>query len=116
MKKYFLALSGIIIIVASLCCCYGDTVGYVESEPDTEVKYADAETLNGYRLDPQDETESSEKTVSTSGTYYANTKSKIFHIKECAHAEKIKNENLYITSDRNELISGGYRPCKSCEP
>ena len=55
-------------------------------------------------------------TSSGAGLYYANTKSKKFHKDTCTAAQKISNENLYITENREELTSAGYEPCKRCLP
>ncbi len=49
-------------------------------------------------------------------TYYANINSKKFHLPECAFAMKISEENVYLESDYEALISYGYEPCKVCNP
>lgn len=60
--------------------------------------------------------ESSETAKVLNGLYYANINSKKFHYNYCEAANKIKNENLYITEFRDELINEGYVPCQICNP
>ncbi len=48
--------------------------------------------------------------------YCANTKSLVFHKTTCGSAKNTKEENKYITDNREELITDGYTPCKKCNP
>lgn len=61
---------------------------------------------------------SSEETdkAGRNGLYYANTKTRKFHLNNCEAAQKIKDENLYITEYRDQLINEGYTPCSICNP
>lgn len=49
--------------------------------------------------------------------YVINTNSKKFHDLDCGSVEQIKKENkMYYTGTREELIVEGYDPCKNCNP
>ncbi len=62
------------------------------------------------------ETNSSD-TSSGAETYILNTNSKKFHASDCSLAEDIKQENKdTFTGSRENLITQGYDPCKSCDP
>lgn len=59
-----------------------------------------------------DEPESSE-----TGEYILNTKTKKFHLPTCGSADTISPENRSeFRGSRDELVSGGYSPCKNCNP
>ena len=76
-----------------------ESVGqYVDSSPNTSIVVKD---------------ETSETTLAG---YCANKNSKIFHKLECGSVSKMKDENKEYYSNREELISKGYKPCKSCVP
>lgn len=50
-------------------------------------------------------------------TYILNTNSKKFHLENCSGTKRMKKENKEeYTGSREELISQGYEPCKSCNP
>lgn len=50
-------------------------------------------------------------------TYILNTSSKKFHYPDCSSVGKMSQKNKKdFSGDRNELISDGYEPCKSCNP
>ncbi len=56
-------------------------------------------------------------TVSGTGDYILNTKSKKFHDPSCKNAADIKVENRETSNaPRDYLISIGYESCKSCDP
>jgi len=48
--------------------------------------------------------------------YVASNSSGIFHGPDCRWAKNISPENLVIYRTRDEAMSSGKRPCKSCEP
>lgn len=79
--------------------------------PDSKTKA----TVNGYKQFSNSVPETKEETK-TSDEFYANKSTKKFHTSSCSFALKIKEENLYKSSNRNELISGGYEGCKKCNP
>ena len=50
-------------------------------------------------------------------TYVLNTNSKKFHNPGCKSVSQIKEKNRKdYTGSRDDLITRGYAPCKSCEP
>lgn len=57
------------------------------------------------------------KAEKTDGNFILNTNSKKFHRPDCSSIEQInsKNKKKY-TGTREELLSMGYEPCKSCKP
>ena len=57
-------------------------------------------------------------TVSSSAvySYFGNKRTKIFHKGSCPQANNAKNDNIYVTDSREELINEGYVPCKVCNP
>ena len=84
-------------------------------------------TVNGYRTEqsqndfnnlltdvPDYETDGYENRAES--VYYANKNSKKFHRPSCTLSQKINDENLYICDSLEELIEGGYEPCKRCNP
>lgn len=48
--------------------------------------------------------------------YYGNLNTKKFHRSNCVFADDIKEKNLVVTRDREELISEKFVPCKFCVP
>lgn len=113
------ALSFIVVFCLLICLC-GCGANF---ETTVTVNEPTDNSVNGYRLGQQElitgeQSEVIESTVNITGesVYYANKNSKKFHISSCGTAKRINEENLYITSDRNELINSGYSPCKSCNP
>lgn len=104
-------------------CTYtvGDKVQFAYNAPEiTSVKTY--KTLNNYVKYVGEYLEKQQPVTATTGkkgrqTYIANKKSKIFHLEDCASAQKIKKENRErFTGNRSELIAKGYRPCKKCNP
>lgn len=113
----------VITMAVGICGCgqYGITQEHENSE--VTVIMPDDDTVNGYAVVQSTEvkeglqsTDSQEPSQSTDIVYYANKNSKKFHLSSCAYAKKIKEENLYITQDRQELSQKGYQPCKNCNP
>ena len=48
--------------------------------------------------------------------YILNKNTKKFHYDHCGSVSQIKAKNRGESSDRNEIISKGYTPCKRCNP
>ncbi len=91
-------------------------------------------TVNGYRVSqPQTTTSSLPDVIATDNVeiaqsnpstsaqqsatkYCANKNSKVFHKANCSSVSKMKEENKAYFSNRAELITQGYSPCKTCNP
>ncbi|MFH1715778.1 MAG: Ada metal-binding domain-containing protein [Planctomycetota bacterium] len=56
------------------------------------------------------------KSAPGAGKYVASNSSGIFHRPDCRWAGNISPENLVTYRTRDEAMSSGKRPCKSCEP
>ncbi len=67
--------------------------------------------LNGYKKDAEQIASDISDAI-----YYASKSSKKFHKSTCSYAEKIKDDNIYKTNDKQELLDSGYTACKSCSP
>jgi len=111
--RRIIAILLVVAIAFSICGCkkiFADTdeSGVVITEPVDN-------SVNGYRIS-QPKTETVQKASATIGKYYANKNTKKFHKSDCSFASTIKETNLYICSDRNELINSGYAPCSRCKP
>ena len=113
MRKLLLAIT--IILALLICGCAGANAGNHEEADDVSVIVDDDGTVNGYRINSYTDNNTNSP-ASANYTYYANKNSKTFHKKDCTYATRIKNENLYLTSDRQELINSGYHACKFCKP
>ena len=120
--------------IVFLCSC--DSIKpYHETKDDTKITVEEPaeDSLEDYALESSDETTVSDDASSIQsdnsepvqeklndgefdGTYYANTNTHKFHRSDCSSAKLIKDKNLYITTSREELISGGYSPCLICNP
>ena len=101
----------IILIILILCGCSKQPVPSAsEPEKTAIVKLPQDDTVNGYRKPVNSNT--SESTYK----YYANTKTQKFHTADCKYAKKTSSENLYTSSNREEMIEKGYEPCKICKP
>jgi len=48
--------------------------------------------------------------------YVLNTSSKKFHYASCSSVPKISPENYATATNRDDIISQGYQPCKKCNP
>lgn len=119
---------GSIIILLILICICGCNTADTQSSGVT-VNLPSDDSVNGYRIsEPEvnltdgmpdvidDDNVSVGSNSSKKTKFYANTNSKIFHLKSCSSASKIDEEKLFITSDRDSLISQSYKPCKRCKP
>lgn len=119
MKKLCLILATLVFIFSFGGCgkTYTQTAGNSEVElivmPDSQT----AATVNGYKTETESVTTGSDDyKTDTSYSYYANTSTKKFHLSSCGYAQKIKEENLLTTNDRDELVNSGYEACKKCNP
>ncbi|MBR4072937.1 MAG: hypothetical protein IKK24_03235 [Clostridia bacterium] len=78
---------------------------------DFVVIYPTDDSVNGYRdpdlLKGKDDAET---------VYYANLKTKKFHLSTCTYAQNTAEENTFISRDRDELNHYGFAPCKVCNP
>ena len=63
-----------------------------------------------------DSNETPKEKAANEVTYVLNTDSKKFHLPSCSSAKKISPENYATATDRDEIISQGYEPCKRCNP
>lgn len=75
------------------------------------------DTVNGYRTGSATYEKVPADTISKiphNGLYYANMDSKVFHLSGCSYAQKILDENLYISEFKDELLENGYSPCSKC--
>ena len=132
MKKLLIILL-ILLIPLSLVGCSLNTE--TESHAEIIINMPTDNTVNGYRTESvvNDEKDTiptdkvgveSKKPTSEIKTpdvtkpiqYCANINSKTFHKTYCGSAKNLKEENKYITSNRQELIEDGYIPCKKCNP
>lgn len=94
----------------------------VEKEPNNPTKKNDVGkvvvTENADKNDdahsdpPAAETKKTEKII----TYIYNKNTKKFHFESCGSASQIKEKNKGTSTDRADLISSGYQPCKRCNP
>ena len=58
-----------------------------------------------------------QETTDIADTYIGNANSHIFHKQECGSVQDMKDKNkVLITGTREELINGGWKPCKNCNP
>ncbi len=80
------------------------------AQPGISINYATGEsTFVGIST----ETSTEEKSI----TFVINISSKKFHNPECKSVKDIKEYNKKETSQsREELVNGGYSPCKTCNP
>ncbi len=109
MKKL---ISIFIIAVITLCGCT-DSNNATDTASEYKVVLPLDDTVNGYRTPEKSE---SQDDASKTVKYYANLKTKKFHLADCAYAKKAAEENTYISRDKDELISSGYVACKICKP
>ena len=124
------------IIIFIFCCGCSETE--TVSNDEVIINMPTDNTVNGYRIentesDSQNISDNTESKTNSSKIesnnskvdisqnnnviqYCANTNSKKFHISTCGSVETIKEENRLYLSDRAEMISLGYEPCKKCNP
>jgi len=139
MKRFVLILSTFLILSA-FCSCDSfkpynkdteiDETSVTVNEPEeseiSEYKSSSTEAISsssppsstlGLGSSSQSSTASyKSSTQQFDGVYYANTNTKKFHKSTCGSAKIIKQDNLYSTSNRDELINSGYEPCLRCNP
>ena len=117
MKKFIIFL---LIIITCCGCNSKETV----SRTDVIINMPTDNSVNGYRNEivvnssnnTTTKVEDKNQTETTVIQYCANINSKKFHLPDCGSVETIKQENRLYLSDKNELISLGYEPCKKCNP
>ena len=82
--------------------------------------YAESSDRSVSAVDPDDKETAIEKTVespSSDVTYVLNANTKKFHLPDCPSVFDIKEKNRIDSSEsREEILSQGYQPCKSCNP
>ncbi len=59
-------------------------------------------------------TEAEDKQIIHSGKYVLNIQSKKIHTSDCAHAQRISEENRQYSDDIDEAASEGYTLCSTC--
>lgn len=110
--RYFLLLIAILPMIFLCSCSPAEEFtppGYnVVEKPDE----ATAASIDGYRIINENDS----NTDTTAVIYYANRKSKKFHIPDCTYAKKMNETTVLIEKDKNILISNGYTPCSFCKP
>ncbi len=83
------------------------------SQPDITINYENGDSY----LTASKTEESSSADISVEIQYVLNKSTKKFHKTDCGSVGDIKPQNKKITDkSREELISEGYSPCKSCDP
>ena len=112
MKRFVLML--IIVLACALCGCQSQNTQSTVEAAEAVVKMPEDDTVNGYRT--QEKTESESNTTQSDILYYANKNSKKFHLSTCGFAKRIKAENLYTTTNHDQLLLEGYEPCSNCNP
>ena len=127
-----------IILILTLILCCGCSATETTSNSDVIINMPTDNTVNGYRTEiieseTQNTSSKTESKVTSSKTesnnsetestqnnvtiqYCGNINSKKFHLSNCGSVETIKEENRLYLSDRAEMISLGYEPCKRCKP
>jgi len=120
----------ILILIISLSSCKNENID--TSVADTEktsvvINLPNDDTVNGYRTKAPTRDGSfvsaDKVTVGDSSSYQnskiqycGNINSKVFHKSTCSSVKKMKDDNKYFSSNRSELITLGYSPCKACNP
>jgi len=105
MKKSFCIIILLILILSGCNSKYD-----ISTASEFKVIYPTDNTVNGYR-NPESKTSSSSEPI-----YYANLKTKKYHLSTCTYAKKSAKENLFITKDKNLIIEYGCTPCLKCNP
>lgn len=133
--KKLLIVSIITLISLLLISC--NSIAEKQERKEVTINLPQDSTINGYRTEANvndnsntvsadkvglesNKATSSPKTENSTDSkrikYFANINSKTFHKSDCSSAKNLKEENRYITSDREELLANGYTPCKKCNP
>lgn len=120
-----------VLMIFNICSCQKvKTQNTPEEHEKVTINLPKDNSVNGFRTEQKAENDSpnyidgSSIGIGSSSTtkpqtniqYCANIKSKTFHLNDCASVKKMKDENKFFLSDRNALISDGYKPCNSCKP
>ena len=103
------------ILILLVSCSSADT----NSHPDIEVKLPDGTIADGQTSLPEsinDENVTIAEPDVIVDYYVGSSTTKKFHLKDCAWAQKMKEENKVYLSGYNEFIKQGYTPCKTCNP
>ena len=130
MRRMFLVLISFLMIF-NFCSC--GKVKYQNTPEEHEkviINLPKDDSVNGFRTEEESGNNSldyieggsigigspSPPKPETSIQYCANIKSKTFHLSGCSSVKNMKDENKLFISDRNALISDGYKPCSRCKP
>lgn len=115
MKKLILSLLFVIITLCS-CTTSSKEKTAIKSNPVT-ISQPTTTSLDDYK---KPETDIFKNDVSQNNesneTYYANMNTKKFHTSACSSSKLIKEDNLYKSTSREQLINEGYFPCSRCNP
>lgn len=112
---------------------YGDTYSYStyddvddsdEESSTTLVSQESAPSESSYSSDSSDSNDYSQTYDSSDeyggsdsgGSYVGSVNSDKFHYPSCSYANRIKSSNIITFSSRDDALSSGYSPCKSCCP
>ena len=138
--KRFLPILLAVLLAISLSGCVSKNADTNKKAQKITVKEPTYNSLDEYKKSDEDvttekeenkpaEAETKSDTNSTASTvepatnsdpngisYYANKNTKKFHFANCPSVKKMKQENLYVTNNRDELINAGYSPCANCNP
>lgn len=85
-----------------------DTDGTIIAASDGESIYISTETQKAVSV--------TQATASKEAKYIGNKNSKVFHFPECASVKDMNEKNKIKLYTRDEALSEGYTPCKSCTP
>ena len=131
MRKFLILIFAMFIAFNSGGCKAGNTTSQRDK---IVINMPSDDSVNGYRLEDDKHYEQNDDIISADSVtletntnvsgngssekimYCANIKSKVFHKKDCGSVKKIKEENKFFLSDRQQLINDGYKPCGNCEP
>lgn len=124
----------LILIMFLLCgCSDSNTAQNTGTHEQITVNFPTDDTVNGYRTGsssknsnsgmpdaiPADETKPaapSETSPTNTAEYIGNSNSHVFHKPDCSSAKNMKESNRVTFSSRDKAVSGGYTPCKRCNP
>ena len=122
--KRFLILLLCLLICGTTCGCKTTKNNAAETQ-SVVINLASDNTVNGYRTESDSTViggnevgvvSSNKENDNVSASYCANKNSKVFHKSNCGSVKTMKEENKYISSNRQTLINEGYTPCKRCNP
>lgn len=132
MNKILIILSCLLLIIP--IGCYDNK--NVTSHDKVIINLPKDDTVNGYRLETENKTNSVPQTIgqdevnigktpsSQSDTssqtvkykYCANLNSKVIHNYNCSSVKNMKEDNKFHTNDINSLLNQGYKTCQKCNP